>query len=280
MKRGAYIFWLTLLAAILFGGSRFLPAGTTGLHHQKSDANTPKRRQTVRVQPKISAPKPSIRLVTLYPAGSLKIPKSEQVKVTSTEKTKRSSPPRKLTKSSPIPKSAPQPNPPSVERDGDRPVLEVSYDEIGFDRYLDVIERIGRLFLLVVQGQNMRLGPEVSLRTLSVLGSGPSHTEHLAVERPHLVNDPFIRDLLSAIILPSGALDDRIVLLLNQPFDDLLWELIRETAREKNIRISDIAKISGSYVGKKSGVFLILQHVVLRNSNKRVSFARHIRVTL
>jgi hypothetical protein len=280
MKRGAYIFWLTLLALFLFGITRFLPATTPEPHHQNSDRSASKKGQVMQPKPKKSSPKLSIRVVTLYPAGSLIISKPEQVKPTPKLKTKqspKSSPSkRKLAASQAIS----NPNPPKVKRDGNRPVLEVSYDEIGFDRYLDVIERIGSLFLLVVDGKNMGLGPEVSLRTLSVLGEGFAQTKHLAVDRPHLVSDPFIHDLLSAIILPNGALDDRIVLLLNQPFDNLLWDLIRKTAADKKIPISDIARISGSYVGQNRGVFLELRHVVLRKSNKRVPFARKIRVTL
>lgn len=281
MKRGAYIFWLTILAMVLFGTSRFWPANTMETHHQKSNDNNPSHKmQASKAQPKRSDPTPSIRLVTLYPAGSFKLPKPVEIESRAVEKAKSAKATNRSQNKSAVDIPKPIATTPSVRRNGDRPVLEVSYDEIGFDRYLDVIERIGSLFLLVVEGQNMRLGPEVSLRTLSVLGSGRSHTEHLAVERPHLVSDPFIQDLLSAIVLPSGAIDDRIVLLFNQPFDDLLWDLIQETANEKNIPISEIARISGSYVGKKSGVFLNLQHVVLRKSNKRVSFARQIRVTL
>ena len=278
MKRGGYIFWLTLLALFLFGTSRFLPATTPEPHHQKSDTGAPKQKQAFQARTK--KPKPFIRLVTLYPAGSLKLPNPEKVKKLPAEKKKQPRATKKSQSEPPVTRPIPKPNPPSVTRDGDRPVLEVSYDEIGFDRYLDVIERVGRLFLLVVEGPNMRLGPEVSLRTLSVLGSGPSRTEHLAVERPHLVSDPFIHDLLSEMHLPGSALDDRVVLLFNRPFDNLLWDLILETAANKNLPISEIARISGSYVGRKSGVFLKLQHVVLRKSNQRVPFARQIRVTL
>ena len=280
MKRGAYIFWLAILALFLFGASRFLPTSSTEPQHQRTEKSSPTAKQDFRAQPKKNSHKSSIRLVRLYPAGTLKLPKTEQLKKPKPKEAK-NSPDREssATKASAA-KPTTKPISASLEREGDRPVLEVSYDEIGFNRYLDVIEAVGRIFLLFDDGSNMALGPEVSLKSLSVFGPVASTSQYLAFERPHLVSDPFIHDLLTVMDLPKDALNDRIVLLFNRPFDNMLWDLIRETAADNNLPISKIARISGSYVTQRNGVFLKLDHAVLRNSNKTIPFARQIRVTL
>jgi hypothetical protein len=162
---------------------------------------------------------------------------------------------------------------------GNRPALEVAYDEIGFTRYLDVIERVGRLFVLVETENGARLGPEISLKRLSVYPRGADMTV-LAVKRPHLVSDERIRDRLAMIKIPHEAFNDSVVLILTKPFDDLLWDTIKDAIGKHGLKLHQVSQIIGDYAEGRNGVFLKLNSVVVKGTGKLVRLNRKLRVSL
>jgi len=280
MSNGRYIFLLTVLTALLFGVSQWLSNNPLALHEQsqKASANkkqmAPKRQASKRVTPQ----KRSVRMVTLYPAGSIAVKRAQP----------RVKPPAKIIKiSKPKPRPVKKQRQPvmkvanaSKPREGDRPTLEVGYDSIGFERYVEIMERIGRLFVLVEEDNRIKLGPEVSLKRRELIPSTGIRKGRYAVNRPHLIADPFIQDQLAGLKLPATALTDRVVLILNRPFDAMLWDAISEIAATKNVDLARIARISGRYVSKSNGIFLQLSHAILKNTLKEFSFRKSIRVTL
>lgn len=168
---------------------------------------------------------------------------------------------------------------PSRDREGDRPVLEVGYEEIGFNRYLDIIERVGRFFILIQRGEERGIGPQVSLRN-GKLYRRKGSLDSMATVRPHLVSDVRIHDRLRTIDLPDDALDDRVVLILTEPFDSLLWDIIDETIASRGLNLSKVALIRGTYVEGNNGVFLRFDSAVEKVSGKKIALSRKLRISL
>ena len=160
-----------------------------------------------------------------------------------------------------------EPRPKSPETHGDRPILEVSYSDIGFDRYLNVIERIGRLFILINSSTGPTLGPEISLRHSRVYGDRSDFSD-LATKRPHQVSDAKILERLQNIDLPPDAVTGSVVLVMNQPFDNLLWDTIDDTLANRGLKIEQIGKITGNYTEETGRVSLDLEIAVLKGSKK------------
>ena len=300
MRNGRYIFLLALLTLVLFGGSQWLAKDKAEPHKQSQTANkktakkvVPQNAEQARRQRK-RLPKTQARVVKLYPAGSLAIkqpaPKpalkvKPQPKPTP-KRTSETTPPKsikitRLGQARPVPKVIPV-SAPVVRRatTGNRPTLEVGYETIGFRRYIDVMERIGRLFVLVEQDNRIKLGPEVSLKRLALLGNRGIVNGKFALDRPHLIADPYIKEQLSQLPLPDNALRDRVVLVFNSPFDSLLWDVITDVAADNNLQLSDIAQVSGDYISRDNGIFLKLSRAVMKDTLKELSFKRTIRVTL
>jgi len=199
--------------------------------------------------------------VPLYPAGDIYVEKPKPKKEPPIKK-----PPRK--------------SPPMPAFDGDRPVLEVGYDAIGFERYLEVIERVGRFFVLIDGAEGVELGPEVSLRDGTLNGMEYADTDHLASERPHLVSDPRIQERLAAIGVPSDAYDDSVVLMLTRPFDSLLWDVIGEALAKRGLALDEVTEIDGAYVEGGNGVFLHLDAAIAKTDQRRVPLGRRLRISL
>jgi hypothetical protein len=313
MKKGRYIFLLTVLTVFLFGASQWIPSDKTIPHKQTQKASPEKQKKQVN-QAKInrkrehSRKSQEVRVVTLYPAGSISVrkpPTKEKppVRKVKAQKKRVEAPKKKtkplkvLAKTTPtktkplklLAKTTPTNTKPPQEKDiphvsrtytGERPKLEVGYDYIGFDRYIDVMERVGRLFVLIEDGDKVKLGPEVSLIRRTILGDRGIEKEQYAVDRPHLISDPFIRELLTELDLPETALKDRVVLLFESPFDDLLWDVIASVAAAKNIALGSIMQVSGDYIEKGDGIFLKLTHAVIKDTLKEMPFNRSIRVSL
>ena len=162
---------------------------------------------------------------------------------------------------------------------GDRPVLEVDYEVIGFNRYLEVIERVGRLFVLIETKAGTQLGPEVSLKRQMIYDK-KADMSVLAVKRPHMVSDEKIFHRLSAIEIPENALADSVVLILTKPFDDLLWSTITKTLKRQGVQLKQISHIVGVYTSGPKGVFLRLDGAVIRATGKKISLGHRIRVSL
>jgi hypothetical protein len=219
------------------------------------------------------APNARAQLVPLYPKGDLFVRKIK--------KPKAKSKPKKLKKATVVKKrKKPNPSPlPTPNRDGNRPILEVGYDEIGFVHYLDVMERIGRFFILLKTKKGPNLGPEVSFGN-GVLSTQKSDLSMLAADRPHLVSDPKIQERLAEIKLPFGAHDDSVVLMLNKPFDALLWDTISETLSKRGFSLDQVRLVSGAYVIGKDGIFLNLKNAITKNGKRRIPLKRRLRVSL
>ena len=242
-------------------------------HTQVSAAQAAKKAVKKPPPSSTSAPTPRTQLVPLYPKGDLFVRKTKIVK----PKPK----PKRLKKATAAKKrKKPKPSPlPTPNRDGDRPVLEVGYDEIGFVHYMDVIERVGRLFVLLKTKKGPRLGPEISFSN-GVLSTHKSDVSMLAVDRPHLVSDPKIQERLAEIELPLGAFDDSVVLMLNKPFDTLLWDTISETLSRRGFSLNQVRLISGAYVIGKDGIFLRLENAITKDGKRRIPLKRRFRVSL
>ena len=80
--------------------------------------------------------------------------------------------------------------------------------------------------------------------------------------------------------LPPAALKDRVVLVFNTPFDDLLWSVIDRTLADHNIRLEDIARVSADYVPEGGGIFLKFSHAIAKKNLKHLLLEKTMRVTL
>jgi len=245
-------------------------------HTQVSAAQAAKKAVKKAPPSSTSAPMALTQLVPLYPKGDLFVRKTKKPKAKMKVKTKpKAKRPRKVAAAK---KRKPSPLP-TPNRDGDRPILEVGYDEIGFSPYLDAIERVGRFFVLLKTEKGPRLGPEVSLNN-GVLSTHKSDLSMLAADRPHLVSDPMIQERLAAIELPQGALDDSVVLMFTKPFDALLWDTISESLSKHGFSLKHVRLISGAYINGNRGVFLRLDKAFTKNRKWKVPLNRRMRVSL
>ena len=209
----------------------------------------------------------------LYPKGDLFVRKTKKPKAKPKPKRlkkARVAKKRKRSKPSPLP---------TPNREGNRPVLEVGYDEIGFVSYLNMIDRVGRFFVLLKTEKGPNLGPEVSFSN-GVLATHKSDLSMLAADRPHLVSDPMIQERLAEIELPYGAFDDSVVLMLNKPFDALLWDTISETLSKHGFSLKQVRLISGAYVAGKNGIFLNFDKAITKDGKRRIPLKRRLRVSL
>jgi hypothetical protein len=282
MKNGRYIFLLTVLTLLLFGASEWVSSNPKISNKLAQSQKNSGRKPLPKYQPSQKSKSQPIRMVTLYPSGSIVIEKPP-VKTSPPKKI-----PKKIEKVSKPKRKPVKKRPPVAKKNavvsqrfkGDRPNLEVSYQGIGFEKYIDVIERVGRLFVLVEEDGRMKLGPEVSLKRQEVFLSSGFERGRYALDRPHLISDPYINNLLSGLNLPQTAITDRVVLIFNSPFDNLLWSVINSVASEHNLKLSNLSQISGEYIDTGDGIFLQFSHAKFKNSQIITPFSRTIRVTL
>lgn len=275
MSRRRRLFWLAPLALLLVSGVERLSLRTPELGRQAADAASPYRAADSTVSNAASNSRTSVRLVRLYPAGDLFVDQPG---------------PEPAEAKAPVEKemisATAQPNPamtetlPSPELDGERPVLEVDYQEIGFDRYLNAIQQVGRFFILIETQNGAGLGPVVSVREKVTVRINSQDMDVLASTRPHLVDDPGIQERLATIDLPANAYGDRLVLLLTKSFDSLLWNTIRESLSEEGLALSDIARVRGVYEEEPNGVFLLLDMAVARTDGREFPLHGKLRVSL
>ena len=268
-------FWFFVLAIVFVIWIDRISIHARTAENQASTAQASKKPEEKKSLPS-SEPVPAARaqIVPLYAKGDLFVREAPKKKPSPKRKPK----PRKPKKVAGAKK--PQPSPlPSPNRDGARPILEVGYDEIGFVRYMDVIERVGRFFVLLKTENGPKLGPEISFRD-SVLSTHESDLGMLASERPHLVSDPKIQERLSEIELPLGAFDDSVVLMLNKPFDAILWDTIAETLDRRGYSLGQVRFIRGAYLIGADGVFLRLDNAITKDGKHRIPLKRRLRVSL
>ena len=247
--------------------ARLVPLYEAGDFHVDKPAK-PRKKPTPSKKKPVQKKSPTLAKKNLLKEGVSKKPKSKNI-IKSIIKPK-----AKMGTKKPVPgKMA------SKNLDGDRPVLEVDYEGIGFKRYLEIIERVGRLFVLISTEKGPRLGPEVSLKQ-GVVFTVRKEMSSLALKRPHLISDERIQLRLARIKIPEGALDDSVALIFSRPFDTLLWDIISETLRKHKLGLNQVSQIKGTYTEGAKGVFLRLKSVKVKATGKRVSLHRQIRVSL
>jgi len=285
--RGRNVLWFILLLALFILGAERM-AASLGF-----DIETPKTIQTKgRSDPPSSPPvinqealRQAARLVPIYPAGSLVV-EAPPEPPSQTKESQKARLPEPVETPAPSPLTAnvgaERASTPTMSLKGELPALEVDYQDIGFNRYLDVSERIGRFFVLVEgeDGRTMR-GPEVSLIRGVVSQATATDLAPLAMHRPNLVSgDPTIRQRLSAIQLPPGTRTDSLILYLTKPFDSVLWGAIADTVAKHGLQLADVDRISGRYVLDRRGVSLRLETAILRKNGRALELSRLVKVTL
>ena len=159
------------------------------------------------------------------------------------------------------PDIAPQPRVTSTKAktENTRPQFLLGYREIGLERYLQVVERIGKLHLILYNGETQRFGPEISFVTRKIDPNGVDK-ENLAVDRPYLVTDRGLPRYLGLFQLPMGTLKGQLVLFLNKSFDKLLWKTLTTKLHLKKYRLSDIASVKGEYLSEAQNIHIFLDH--------------------
>ena len=147
-----------------------------------------------------------------------------------------------------------QPTPASTtenKTEDTRPQFQFEYENIGLPQYLAAAEQIGRLYILKQEGDAFALGPMISFKKNKLVMSEDEsiwRNEHLAVQRPYLVKDDELRPYLESFSLPETAFRDQLVLYLNKPFDEILWDKVEQNLKKRNYKLSDIKSVKGQYV--------------------------------
>ena len=183
--------------------------------------------------------------------------------------------PMKATAADPAPDTIPEGREEAVQ-----PVLVASYDQIGFARYLEVIEKVGRFFILLRHEGGTKIGPPVSLARRATLRRNRRPTAGLAMERPHLVSDHDVRRRLQEMRLPTNAYPDRVALLFNVGFDRALWFAVGNALRQKKLALHQVEEVKGHYVLRSGGIYLEFDSALLKEDGVYVPLSDAIKVTL
>ncbi len=184
---------------------------------------------------------------------------------------------KQTTRSSP---STPNPQIPQGNQEGDRPTLIASYDQIGFDRYLDIIESVGRFFVLLNRNGETKIGPPVSLLLRSTLPLEKHPGKGLAKTRPHLVSDVKVQQRLTTMRLPTNAYSDRVALLFTEKFDRSLWAGVTKALQREKISLPQVLEVNGHYVRGLKGYFLKFDTARLRHNRGYIRLNDAVRVKL
>ena len=226
--------------------------------------------------------KPSLEqswIIPTYPAGDLSVAK----KIVSTIKQEpHKKPVKKNRPKKALPKKKADKNVPqqvASNQEGDFPVLEVGYEAIGFAGYLDVIERVGHFFLIANTEHGTEIGSEISLKS-RIVYRHKIDLDNLAVKRPHLVSDDMIKERLLGFSLPDDVQTDSIILVFSKPFDDLLWDTIKNALSKKDLLLSEISRIDGGYVKEREDVFLLIRSAERKDTGDKVRLNRRLRISL
>ena len=225
--------------------------------------------------------------IPLYEGGDLPTSKPIKKKVVKRRpptETKQS-PPKPAPRRRPAPIKAPVIGPePAASLEGSeeavRPVLVASYDQIGFARYLEVVETVGRFFVLLKREGSAKIGPPVSLARRMTLRRKQNPTAGLAIERPHLVSDRDVRLRLREMQLPIRAYSDRVALLFREGFDRSLWFAVGNALRKKKLALSQVDEVKGHYVLRSGSIFLEFDSAQLKEDGGYVALSDAVRVAL
>jgi hypothetical protein len=256
-------------------------------------------------KPTVAAPssKPAERLlagpvteIPLYEGGDLptrpavkkkilkrrSVPKAKRVPVKRVVRWKAPPPPSKKLKQTKVVTSAsPAPTMDQAGSEGAvRPVLVASYDGIGFARYLEVVESVGRFFVLLRLEGGTKIGPPVSLARRLTIPYRQSPTVGLATERPHLVSDRDVRRRLREMRLPRHAFEDRVALLFKDGFDRTLWAAVGDALRRRKLTLGQVEEVKGHYVLRSGVIHLEFDNAQLKDGGGYVPLSEAIRVKL
>ncbi|MBT4052075.1 MAG: hypothetical protein HOE73_03195 [Bacteroidetes Order II. Incertae sedis bacterium] len=153
---------------------------------------------------------------------------------------------------------------------GTWPALEADYDSIGFSRYASAVENVGRFYMLVRQGSELRLGPELSLDQRLIFRASSSDIEP-SFDRPHLVVGPEVQSRLRSMPMPTDAIVDSVVLAFESSFDRRLWSRISLGLADFGLQISDVSQIRGAYIERNNNVILVLADAIVRVDGRVVT---------
>ena len=243
-------------------------------HLSTSDSVKPENPSKAKITPKATSKQQSW-IIPTYPVGDLRVVKIKK------DDPERIKPDKKLIKKNQTSKkvTAAPPKMASKKRDGEFPVLEVGYEDIGFSDYLNAIERVGHFFLIANTEKGTKIGSEISLKNGTIYRH-KIDLDKLAVKRPHLVSDDMIEERLSGISLPEDVQTDSIILVFSKPFDDLLWDTIENALSKNKLSIRDVSRIDGGYVKEREDVFLLIRSAENRETGEDVPLNRRLRISI
>jgi hypothetical protein len=278
-RRRFHPFWLALALVLLsWGGKAWVR--TPPSEHEGSVSNPASIREAkTQPRPQRKNSSKAAVMIPVYPTGSLlvKSPKPHQPPKKKTRPKQES----KSTKAVASRTGGKQSSPPSPGLDGERPSLSVSYDNtIGIERYLEISERVGRLFALIRQNGGMAVGPEISLRRNVVLPKNDAVMATLATKRPYIVRDPGFRARMAGLSLPPGARPESVIFFFTKQFDAVLWDVIGKNLSKQGRQLKDIDHIEGRYIRNGTAVFLKLDTAMTRKDGNHIRLGGKIRVTL
>jgi len=165
----------------------------------------------------------------------------------------------------PIEDTPPQVSPPPVSEPVTKetfPTFKLDYSEIGLAAYLQMAEKIGKLYVILEEEGRFGLGPAISFKNnkLEEFAFGePYRKRHLADSRPYWVTDPELHRHLASFNLPLNHLASQLVLFLRKSFDEELWRTLEAELSERDYKLSDIASVKGQYEREAQNIFIFLE---------------------
>lgn len=155
--------------------------------------------------------------------------------------------------------------------EGERPVLALSYDSLGFERYIRLAEQLGR-FHLLIDGQ--KLGPPVSLVQRRLL---EQQNRSMATARPYRVTDAAITERLPPQ-LPRGASTRHAALVLHSWADRALWQAVEAAVAEQDVDFAAVEAVQGHYARGTASAYVELERAILRSSNRAIDLDKRIKL--
>lgn len=142
------------------------------------------------------------------------------------------------------------------------PRFELDYANIGLGAYLQMAERIGKLYVILREEHRFGLGPAISFtdNRLEEFAFGEHYRKrYLAEKRPYWVTDPDLNRHLGLFNLPLNHLPGQLVLFLKKSFDEQLWRTLERELAEQNYKLSDITSVKGQYEREAQIILIVLE---------------------
>jgi hypothetical protein len=280
MKNRLRFFLFVVLAIFLVIALDKATVNSLDEEHHQASAPSDKPEKIKKISKKIMPPShKQTWIIPIYPAGDLPIsePKVSKQKLDTPPKPNNQDASQKIHTPKKIDQTIPRRI--STKRNGSFPVLEVSYEAIGFSGYLDAVERVGHFFLINNTEHGTQIGSEISLRSRTIYRH-KIDLANLAVKRPHLVSDAMISKQLAGFSLPNDVQTDSIILVFSKPFDELLWDTIESALSKNDLSLHEISRIEGGYVRERGDVFLLVYSAERKDTGEDVFLNQRLRITL